>query len=140
MYNSIIVRYLVKLWDFFSGYYEKSFVKKATDAKLGFLRYIFKGSVVKDVFTSDKSLIDFSFFYKIYSWLVDIINKILKIINLSFKRLEVSSIFFSLISGFNKSFNKVIDKTNIKEILLDSIIFKFIISLFSADEVGDQWW
>ncbi len=140
MYNSIIVRYLVKLWDFFSGYYEKSFVKKAADAKLGFLRYIFKGSVVKDVFTSDKSLIDLSFFYKIYSWLVDIINKILKIFNSCFKRLEVNSIFFSLIRGFNKSFNKVIDKTNIKKILLNSIIFKFIICLFSADEVGDQWW
>lgn len=140
MYNSVVVRSLVRLWSFFSGYYEGSLVKKVADSIGGFLRYLFKGSVVKDIFTSGKSLIDHSFFYRIYSWIIDVANRILKNINLTIKKWETGSMFFRIIRGINKGFKRTIVENNFRNLLLNSIILKFIIDLFSADEAGDQWW
>lgn len=140
MYNSLVVRFLVKLWSFFSGFYDQSLVKKFADTIVRFLRFLFKGSELKEIFVSDKSLIDSSIFYRIYSGIIDLANKMLKSINLAIKRWEKGSAFFSVLIGINRAFNRLFVKTNVKEIFVSSIIGKFIIDLFSADEVGDRWW
>ncbi len=140
MYNSIVVRYLVRLWDFFYGFYEESFLKKVVVSIAGFLKYLFKGSVVKDIFTSPKSLIELSVFYKLYSCIIDIGNRILKSVNRIFIRLKYGSIFFNFFRSFYIIIKKVIATTNIKQILFNSIVFKFIWDLFLVEEEGDQWW
>lgn len=140
MYNSVVVRSLVRLWSFFSGFYQQSFVKKVADSIVRFFVFLFNGSEVEEIFVSEKSLIEPSVFYRIYSWIVDLANKILKTINFTIKRWEKGSSLFSVMMGVNRAFNRFFVKTNIKEIFLNSKVVKFIIDLFSADEVGDQWW
>ncbi len=140
MYNSVVVRSLVRLWSFFSGFYEQSLVKKLADLIGSFIRLLFKGSVVKEIFISGKSLIDRSLFYRIYTWLIGFANRILKAINVTIKKWEKGSKFFSVLMGINRGLKRTFVKTNIKDILINSIMVKFIIDLFSADEVGDQWW
>lgn len=140
MYNSVVVRSLVRLWSFFSGFYQQSFVKKVADSIVRFFVFLFNGSEVEEIFVSEKSLIEPSVFYRIYSWIVDLANKILKTINFTIKRWEKGSSIFSVMMGVNRAFNRFFVKTNIKEIFLNSKVVKFIIDLFSADEVGDQWW
>lgn len=140
MYNSVVVRSLVRLWSFFSGFYQQSFVKKVADSIVRFFVFLFNGSEVEEIFVSEKSLIEPSVFYRIYSWIVDLANKILKTINFTIKRWEKGSSLFSVMMGVNRAFNMFVVKTNIKVIFLNSKVVKFIIDLFSADEVGDQWW
>ena len=94
MYNSLVVRFLAKLWDVFTFNYQYSLVKKLVDLIRRLVRFLFKGSFVKEIFVSDKGIIDNSFFYRIYSLIIDFISNILKGCNLYFKRIGVYSVLY----------------------------------------------
>lgn len=81
MYNSIIVGFLVKTWNVFVSGYEYSLVKKVADGIKNFIYFLFKGSIVKGIFTEDKGLISKSRLYMIYSWILKKLDIALKKIN-----------------------------------------------------------
>ncbi len=184
MYNSLVVRFLVKIWDSFIYGYNSSLIKKIADMIKKAVTYLFFGSVTKDIFVSDKSIIEMSLFYKIYVKIVDIISKWIKILNKYIKGIannsiiykssnslfkddiEVANTIFSffLFFGIGIIFNNVLRglwsgrsylvatvlviisiigmlmKNRYSEILKGSFVFQFIMSLFSIDEGGINWW
>ena len=94
MYNSLVVRYLAKLWDVFTVNYEESLVKKSVNIIRKVVELLFRGSFVKNIFVSKKGFIDSSIFYIAYSFTLDILGKILKSCNLYFKRIGEHSLVY----------------------------------------------
>lgn len=139
MYNSIVVRSLVRLWNFFALFYDESFLKRCVEAIKRFWMYISRGSAVKEFFISRNSLIDKTIFYRIYSLIIDIINKVLIAINAFFHRLKKASYFCRSIKFIYEKTRSFYEK-NLKIKMDSSSIVTFIRDLFSADEEGDQWW
>lgn len=93
MYNSVIVGGLVKLWNLFYGFYEKSFFKKIVDKIKNFFGYLFQYSKTKRIFTSKDSLISKSGFYKGISKGVSFVDKIFEAIHNFFAKLANGSWF-----------------------------------------------
>lgn len=139
MYNSIVVRSLVRLWNFFALFYDESILKRCVDGVKGFWINISRGSRVKEFFVSKSSLIDKTIFYRIYSIIIDIINNILKSMNNFFKDLEKGSYFCKLIALFDGKIRSIY-KRSLKNQMESSFVARFIRDLFLADEEGDQWW
>lgn len=117
MYNSIIVGFLVKIWDLFVLGYEDSLVKKIVDGIKAFISFLFKGSIVKGIFTGDKRIILESKFYKVYSWILEKIDMVLNRLNKYIKKIGNNSIVY------NNMFN--LFKNEIEIIRTISIFFLF---------------
>lgn len=107
MYNSLVVRFLVRIWNLFIFGYNNSFLKKITDFIKKAIIYLFFGSVTKDIFVSDKRIIEMSLFYKIYVKIVDTISKWLKIINNYTKKIGNNSIIYKSSSSLFKDNSEV---------------------------------
>lgn len=184
MYNSLVVRFLVRIWDLFMFGYDNSFIKKIADFIRKSITYLFFGSVTKDIFVSDKSIIEMSLFYKIYVKIVDTISKWIKSINSYIKSIgnnsimykslgnlfkdneEVANTIFSFVLFFGigiiinnvlrglwsgrsyiiaivliiMSISGIMLKDRYSEILKGSFVFRFVMSLFTIDEGGINWW
>ena len=107
MYNSLVVRFLVKIWNAFIFGYNNSFVKKLADWIKRSVTYLFFGSVTKDIFVSDKSIIEMSLFYKIYVKIIDTISKLIKDINTYIKNVGNNSIMYKSLSNLFKDNQEV---------------------------------
>lgn len=107
MYNSLVVRFLVRIWDSFIFGYDNSFIKKIADMIKKTVTYLFFGSVIKDIFVSDKSIIEISLFYKIYVKIVDTINKLIRSINNYTKKIGNNSIMYKSLSKLFKDNSEV---------------------------------
>ncbi len=107
MYNSLVVRFLVKIWNIFIWGYNNSFLKKIGDVIKKAITYLFFGSVIKNIFVSDKSIIEMSLFYKLYVKIVDTINKLIKHINKYTKRIGNNSIMYKSLSKLFKDNSEV---------------------------------
>lgn len=184
MYNSLVVRFLVKIWNAFIFGYNNSLIKKIADWIKKSITYLFFGSVTKDIFVSDKSIIEISLFYKIYVNIVDTISKLLKSINNYIKSIGNNSIMYKSLNKLFKDNDEVANtifnfilffgigivlnnvlrglwsgrsyvvalaliivsiigimlKDRYSEILKGSFIFRFVMSLFTIDEGGINWW
>jgi len=91
MYNSFVIRNLAKLWDFLTINYEGSLVKRFVDGIKRIVELLFKGSIIKEIFKSEDSIIEKSIFYRIYSFKVDLISKVLKYSNQYIKKISENS-------------------------------------------------
>ncbi len=184
MYNSYVVGFLVKIWENFVCAYEGSLVKKVIDRIDKFLKFIFKGSIIKKIFTKDNQNVKKSLFYRIYSWIAKTYGDIWIKINKYIKKISQTSFsykiihnrfkddieviktiltfisYFSmviiiknLLNGYFLGRSNIISMVlivcslivisigdNIKEILNNSYVYRFIESLFTIDEGGEQWW
>lgn len=184
MYNSLVVRYLVKIWNAIIFGYNNSLIKKIADWIKKSIAYLFFGSITKDIFVSDKSIIEMSLFYKIYVKIVDTISKLLKSINDYIKSIGNNSIMYKSLSKLFKDNDQVANtifsfifffgigivlnnvlrglwsgrsyivalaliivsiigimlKDRYSEILKGSFVFRFVMSLFTIDEGGINWW
>ncbi len=107
MYNSLVIRFLVKIWNLFIFGYNNSLIKKIADFMKKSISYLFFGSVTKDVFVSDKSIIEMSLFYKIYVKIVDTISKWFKGINNYIKSIGNNSIMYKSLSSLFKDNNQL---------------------------------
>lgn len=107
MYNSLVIRFLVKIWHTFVFGYNNSLVKRIAEWIKKSVTYVFFGSVTKDIFVSDKSIIEMSVFYKIYVKIVDTISKWLESINNYIKRIGNNSIMYKTLSNLFKDNNEV---------------------------------
>lgn len=184
MYNSLVIRFLVRIWGLFIFGYNNSFIKKIAERIKKSVTYVFFGSVTKDIFVSDKSIIEVSLFYKIYVKIVDTISKWIKSINNYTKRIGNNSIMYKSLSNLFKDNNEVANtifsfilffgigiiinnvlrglwsgrsyiiavaliivsiigimlRDRYSEILKGSFVFRFVMSLFTIDEGGINWW
>ncbi len=184
MYNSLVVRFLVKIWNSFVSAYDTSLIKKIAHSIKGAINYLFFGSVTKDLFTSEKSIIEMSTFYKVYVKVTDTISKWLKGINKYIKRIGNNSIIYKSVNRLFKdnagvmntlfvfilffgigilgnnvlrglwsgrsyivafgliliSLIGIILKDRYSAILKSSFVYKFILSFFTIDEGGINWW
>ena len=96
MYNSLVVRFLVKIWNIFIWGYNNSFLKKIGDVIKKAITYLFFGSVI-----------EMSLFYKLYVKIVDTINKLIKHINKYTKRIGNNSIMYKSLSKLFKDNSEV---------------------------------
>lgn len=94
MYNSLIVGFLVKLWTLFSMAYKESLLSKIVGSFNKVIVYLFKGSIIKNIFVSDKSFIEDSIFYNLYCRLVNNINILFKKIYRYFKSIGKDSFVY----------------------------------------------
>lgn len=102
MYNSFVTRVLVNIWDLFVFAYDNSIIKLIADKIKKFLVFIFKGSIIKDLLVSHRSLISNSFFYRIYTYIINKTNKVLKTLNDFIKRIGETSVTISSINNLFK--------------------------------------
>lgn len=94
MYNSLVIRFLVKIWNWIIFRYNNSFVKKIAIGIRKAVSYLFFGSVTKEVFISDNRIIEMSLFYKIYVKIIDTISKWIKALNDYIKSVGNNSIIY----------------------------------------------
>ncbi len=109
MYNSLVVGFLVKIWNIYVSLYEGSLIKKIADGIKKILAFLFKGSIVKDIFTQDSHIIEKSVFYGIYSWFVKMFSRIWRGINRYTHRIRKTSFFYKNISVLFKDDIRVIE-------------------------------
>ena len=124
MYNSFVVRYLAKLWGFITINYDGSLIKRFFDGVKRIVEYIFKGSIIKEIFTSRDSIIEKSIFYRIYSFKVDLASKVLKSSNQYINKISENS-------GVSKNARSLFK--NDKEIIRTMIVF---LLFFGAGIIG----
>lgn len=117
MYNSVLVRFLMKIWNTLESWYENSLVNKIGNSISKFFKTISKGSVAKEIFTEDVDIIENTLFYRIYSKLVDIYNNIFKKMNDGLKPAKENSIYSKTVNGLFKN--------NLELIKTFSIFFMF---------------
>lgn len=97
MYNSFIIRFSMKIWDIFVLGYEDSLVKKIVDGIIACTSYLFKGSIVKDMFIEDKQMISKGSFYKVSSWILEKASLLLRSLNNYIKKIGNSSVIYKSI-------------------------------------------
>lgn len=184
MYNSLVVRFLVKIWDLFIFGYNNSFLNKIVSSIKKAIAYLFFGSRTKDILVSDKSIIEMSLFYKLYKKFVDTISKLIKGTNNYIKKISNNSFMYKSLNNLFKNNNEVANtifsfilffgigiilnnilrglwsgrsyilalvliffsiigimlKNKYGEIIKNSFVFRFVMSLFTIDEGGINWW
>ena len=92
MYNSVIIRFLVKIWDILVFCYEKSLVKRIGSSIGKLLSKLSKASIFKSLFTEDLNIIENTFLYKVYENVIDFYNNISKKMNTGLKKIQRASI------------------------------------------------
>lgn len=107
MYSSLVVRFLVRIWNLFIFGYNNSLIKRIADSIKKAIILLFFGSVTKDIFLSDKSIIEMSVFYKIYVKIIDTISKMSKSINNYIKSIGNNSIMYRSLSSLFKDNGEV---------------------------------
>lgn len=108
MYNSVIVRFLVKVWDTLVFYYEESLVKKIGGSIRSLISRLGEGSVLKSIFTSDSDLMENTLFYRVYTSIVDWINRVLTKINQAIKKLQKTSVVSDSLNNLFKDYLEII--------------------------------
>lgn len=78
MYNSIIVRSLAKIWSVLVIWYSHSLLNRFVNYLVKNLSVLSKGSYIMRFFTSNRSLLEESLFYVIYSNVIDFINRFIE--------------------------------------------------------------
>lgn len=77
MYYSVVVGLLVKAWKFLVNGYDNSLLKKICYPVMKGIKNLSKGSLIIRLFTSNRSLIEESLLYRLYTIIVDIANRII---------------------------------------------------------------
>lgn len=132
MYNSLVVRFLVKIWDGFIIGYDNSIIKKISIAIKKAITCLFFGSVTKDMFMSDQSIIENSLFYKIYVKITDTISKLFKKINNYIRSIGNNSIIYKSASSLFK------DNVEVGNTLFSFILF-FGIGIIGNNVLRGLW-
>lgn len=102
MYNSVVVRFLVRIWEALVFYYDKSLVKRIGQAIGGFFSRISRGSVIKSIFTDDLDILENTIFYRIYGGAVDLYNRLAEKINKNTGRAQETSEVSQALGGLFK--------------------------------------
>lgn len=97
MYNSFIVRVLIKGWNILAKEYEYSFLKKFNNSILKGFKNLSKGSSIVRLFISDRSLVKESLLYELYCRVVDGINKIFVFLRKKIEENNNGSIIYNTI-------------------------------------------
>lgn len=78
MYNSITVRILMKMWNALAIGYKHSLLNRFVSYMIRNISTLSRGSYIARLFISNRSLLEESLFYIIYSNSVDFINRFIK--------------------------------------------------------------
>lgn len=109
MYNSFIVQVLVRIWKVLVTGYDNSFLKIFNDRVKKGIKFLSKGSYTTGLFTSDRSLIEESLLYDLYSKVINLINRIIswlkKVINKASSGSVIHTTVYSLFSDEVKLMN-----------------------------------
>ncbi len=105
MYNSFVVRSLIRLWNILSLGYEYSLLKRLIGPIKEGLILLGRNSIFIRFFTSDRSLIEESIFYRLFCKLVDFINKTIKGIRSFVDRKNSTSLICNIYNGIFKDIN-----------------------------------
>lgn len=95
MYNSFIVRIFVGSGNAFSSAYNESILKRVLDIVAKCIRYLTDGSVVVNIFTKNYRFIENSFFYRLFTKMLNLFTNIFIKLNNSYKKIGVESIVSS---------------------------------------------
>lgn len=117
MYNSVLVRFLVKIWKTLESWYETSLVKRISSSIKNFFRKLSYGSVIKSIFKKDLDIIENTWFYKLYSKFIDFYNGMFEKGNKNLKEVKKGSIYSRTMDGLFKN--------NLELIKTFSIFFMF---------------
>ncbi|NLY66774.1 MAG: hypothetical protein GX069_04375 [Tissierellia bacterium] len=108
MYNSILVRSLIRLWNVLSLGYEYSLLKKAIDPIVKSMHFIGRNSIFIRLFTSNRSLIEESMFYALFCKLIDLINRIMKALRSYTIKNGPTSIIYNIFNNIFKDINSMV--------------------------------
>lgn len=109
MYNSVTVTILSRIWYCLEEGYKYSFLKVIIDGICNGFSFLAKGSVVVKFFTSNRKMMEESFIYKIYSRLIDFIEKILDAMRLLINKGEKGSIIDWSVSKLFKDQTEILN-------------------------------
>jgi len=98
MYNSIIVRSLMSIWNALAIGYKHSLLNRLVVFLLGNISNLRKGSYVIRFFTSNRSLWEESLFYAIFCSLIDLINRLINSIRNWVERYNSGSFVYNTVS------------------------------------------
>ncbi len=108
MYNSVIVRFLMKIWNALVSWYENSLVKKLGNTIKNILGKLTHGSVFTSIFSDDLDIMENTFIYKVYGRIIDFINKIFGKINNGLKPAKEKSIYINTMDSLFKNYIELI--------------------------------
>lgn len=97
MYNSIVIQFLSRIWNALEKSYQYSLLKLFNDRLVKGIKYLSRGSLIISLFTSNRSLIEESFLYQVYCWIIDIIVKIIQGLRKGIKKTSHGSFIYTTI-------------------------------------------
>ena len=97
MYNSVVVRVLVKIWNIILKGYEYSLLSKFNKIIIKKIKDLSKGSSIISLFTSNRSIIGESLFYDLYCKAINIVTNIFKALRRGIKNLSHGSIIYDTV-------------------------------------------
>lgn len=112
MHNSISITILVKVYGGLKRGYEFSLLKKILIVIGNGFRYVGRGSWFVNFFTSDTSLAEESFFYKLYCKFIDFIYRIIENLRRIVKQMKKTSIIDNIILKLFKDRRETQDTFN----------------------------
>lgn len=80
MYNSIVIRSLMRIWQVLAIGYNHSLLNRFVSYIRKNMSIIFQGSYIMRLFTSNRSILEESLFYVLYSKVIDFINRFIALI------------------------------------------------------------
>ena len=75
MYNSVVLKVLVKIWNILVEEYQYSYLKKFNNFISKGFKNLSKGSNIVKLFISDRSLVKESLLYSLYCKIIDSLNR-----------------------------------------------------------------
>ncbi|QQY80033.1 hypothetical protein EDD65_101149 [Keratinibaculum paraultunense] len=102
MYNSVVVNLFMNIWDFLERCYIYSNLKKFNNFIGNGIKKLSKGSNLIKLFTSSRSLIKESFFYRIYSNIIGGINNLFTELRKRIEKNNDKSIIYNFFNSLLK--------------------------------------
>lgn len=97
MYNSIVVQFLVNVWQVLEKGYKYSLLKMFNDKLIKGFKFLSKGSLTISLFTSSRSLLEESLLYRIYCWILDIITRSFRELRKGIKKVNHGSLIYTTV-------------------------------------------
>ncbi|KPU26697.1 hypothetical protein TR13x_08960 [Caloranaerobacter sp. TR13] len=141
MYASYTFTVLSKVWEKVNNFYEYSLLNKIHIKIKGTFKRLSRGSLLVAFLTHESTILESSFLCRLYYTIVDIINNLLRKLNIFFtKSFEKSFIYRVLAKICSKCFKNL--NLDLQIIIKNSYFIRIITYIFTLDEDngGEKWW
>ncbi|EOC99538.1 O-antigen ligase family protein [Caldisalinibacter kiritimatiensis] len=132
MHESLTLNFIIKLWRYTERCYKRSLINRVLYRIYSIFMFLLRGSLIFNFLTKDKSVIENSFVYKVYEYVVDLSKNLIDLIRKIIKKYMKYSFVYKLVHSISK-----IQIYTIR-IIKGSWFTKFLDYIFNVDKMEGQ--